>query len=194
MEINFAQVGDQMDSNYDSITLHQIHAHDRCSSAPRVLKNAVCFNVNAKSIQKAESETKRHFVCNYLSQHLETPGFSRLFPSRMTDFVSSSNYIFHEESQNALYPIAQGLYELEHAVRKEKKLSKIFNERYIQFEMPTFKMIKFIGLKLKEDGYLRKIQDERKRPNHILSSQGIGMTYRFWNCGIALVRCMFDTH
>jgi hypothetical protein len=106
----------------------------------------------------------------------------------MRDHVSSSHHIFHEESQKNLYTIAQTLYEIEHSVRREKRLSKIFHERYIQFELPTYKMLNFLGTQMQEDDYLRKIQDERKKPNHLLSSQGIGMTYRMWNCRIALIR------
>jgi hypothetical protein len=188
MQIDISEAGDTLNTTADHIVfnqdppqqLPQKKIEERPGSAPKVSKNAICFNIDFDLIKTSEEEIKKNLSCNLVSQHLEIPGFSRLFPSRMKGYASGTHYMFHEESQRELFSVAQKLYEIEHAIRKEKRLSKNFQERYIQFILPTYEELTKYK-EITEDEYLREIHDDRKKPKHVLSSQGIGMTYRMWN-------------
>jgi hypothetical protein len=75
MEIEIARAGEVLNPSFLTVEQKQYKSNERCSSPPKVPRSDFCFNIDLDFIQQSEEKIKKNLSCNFVTQHLEIPGF-----------------------------------------------------------------------------------------------------------------------
>jgi hypothetical protein len=91
-------------------------------------------NIPLEKVEELENQIKKNFKKRLYIKELSRPGICNIFPREEYKLENPQEFIEEEERMQRLWELANKVFKLQRKIQNDKKLTKEYNDKYINFK------------------------------------------------------------